>query len=347
MNCTLNNNYLDLYKNKAIKLHIYLKKEDKKTHDVLLCLQSHSLISDPNRWRFPGNTYYIMQKGELLSYFKKEYSYKKIKKENKKKNAVSPFKYEYVHDYDGDKFTNPEKSINGFVEVVDEGHFSYADLNQDIIEEAIAETEHVAQLCTFEIELGKHYLPKIPIPIDEPQFKHWEEKKKNKGKINEDYLRFLCIKGLKKLGLTEKKYRERLDYELGIINGMDFPDYFLIYYDIAKFCHDENIPFGPGRGCFVADSIVEESDKSVYIPNVKIGDKVLCHDELYHDVVAKHEYDIDEDIVSLQYGDNQIHGVTKDHKIYAIKQEDYDKGVRTPQWYSANDLNIGDYICEL
>jgi len=73
----------------------------------------------------------------------------------------------------------------------------------------------------------------------------------------------------------------------------------------------------------------------------------LCHDELYHDVVAKHEYDIDEDIVSLQYGDNQIHGVTKDHKIYAIKQEDYDKGVRTPQWYSANDLNIGDYICEL
>ena len=325
----------------------YLKKEDKKTHDVLLCLQSHSLISDPNRWSFPGNTYYIMQKGELLSYFKKEYSYKKIKKENKKKNAVSPFKYEYVHDYDGDKFTNPEKSINGFVEVVDEGHFSYADLNQDIIEEAIAETEHVAQLCTFEIELGKHYLPKIPIPIDEPQFKHWEEKKKNKGKINEDYLRFLCIKGLKKLGLTEKKYRERLDYELGIINGMDFPDYFLIYYDIAKFCHDENIPFGPGRGCFVADSIVEESDKSVYIPNVKIGDKVLCHDELYHDVVAKHEYDIDEDIVSLQYGDNQIHGVTKDHKIYAIKQEDYDKGVRTPQWYSANDLNIGDYICEL
>ena len=58
------------------------------------------------------------------------------KKKNTKKNATSEFTYEYVHDYDGIKFSDPEKTINNFVSVEKEGHFSYADLNQEQIEEA-------------------------------------------------------------------------------------------------------------------------------------------------------------------------------------------------------------------
>ncbi len=38
---------------------------------------------------------------------------------------------------------------------------------------------------------------------------------------------------------------------------------------------------------------------------------------------------------------------TKDHKIYAIKKEDFEKGIRKPQWYKADELNEGDYIAEL
>ena len=325
----------------------YLKKEDKKTHDVLLCLQSHSLISDPNRWSFPGNTYYIMNKEELCSYFKREYRYKLIKKKNTKKNATSEFTYEYVHDYDGIKFSDPEKTINNFVSVEKEGHFSYADLNQEQIEEAIAETENVAKQCTFDIEFGKHYLPKIKIPVENEKFSNWRSHLKKQGKPNEDYLKYLCITGLKAKGLTSKKYRDRLQYELNIINGMDFPDYFLIYYDIAKFCHDNNIPFGPGRGCFVPNELVKTDNTTKNIQDVQIGDKVYCHDELLHDVMAKHEYDVDEDLVSLSCNDEKIDGVTKDHKIYAIKKEDFDKGIREPKWYSAKDLSIGDYVCEL
>ncbi|MEM6535272.1 MAG: DNA polymerase III subunit alpha [Pseudomonadota bacterium] len=43
-------------------------------------------------------------------------------------------------------------------------------------------------------------------------------------------------------------YFERLDYELGIIEGMGFPGYFLIVADFIKWAKDQKIPVGPGRG---------------------------------------------------------------------------------------------------
>lgn len=325
----------------------YLNYEDKETHDVLLCLQSSSLISDPNRWYFPGNSYYVMNREEITDYFKRKYQYKLIKKRNTKKNASSEFRFEYVHNYDGDKFTNPDKTIKDFVEIVEEGEFDYSDLDQNIIAQAIAETENVAQKCNFEIELGNHYLPKINIPTDNEHFNKWRNKLSKENKINEDYLRYLCIKGLKKLGLTTKEYRDRLEYELGIINSMDFPDYFLIYYDIAKFCADENIPIGPGRGCFTPTSIVNTQDGDKYISDVQIGDVVCSEDEQSHEVVNVMSYDADENVVSFNVEDKTIDGATLDHKIYAIKKADYDKGVRNPQWYPAFELDVGDYIAEV
>ncbi|WGH77544.1 DNA polymerase III subunit alpha [Jannaschia ovalis] len=43
-------------------------------------------------------------------------------------------------------------------------------------------------------------------------------------------------------------YRKRLEYELGIIEGMGFPGYFLIVADFIKWAKDHDIPVGPGRG---------------------------------------------------------------------------------------------------
>jgi DNA polymerase-3 subunit alpha len=43
-------------------------------------------------------------------------------------------------------------------------------------------------------------------------------------------------------------YQERLDFELGIIEGMGFPGYFLIVADFIKWAKDHDIPVGPGRG---------------------------------------------------------------------------------------------------
>ncbi|AEI92435.1 DNA polymerase III subunit alpha [Roseobacter litoralis] len=43
-------------------------------------------------------------------------------------------------------------------------------------------------------------------------------------------------------------YTKRLDFELGIIEGMGFPGYFLIVADFIKWAKEQGIPVGPGRG---------------------------------------------------------------------------------------------------
>src|SRR4029450_11219852 len=49
-------------------------------------------------------------------------------------------------------------------------------------------------------------------------------------------------------GKTEEIYRERLEYELGIIEKMKYPGYFLIVADFIQWAKAQNIPVGPGRG---------------------------------------------------------------------------------------------------
>ncbi|WP_296640222.1 DNA polymerase III subunit alpha [Roseinatronobacter sp.] len=45
-----------------------------------------------------------------------------------------------------------------------------------------------------------------------------------------------------------EEYEKRLEFELGIIEGMGFPGYFLIVADFIKWAKDQGIPVGPGRG---------------------------------------------------------------------------------------------------
>ncbi|QBF33065.1 DNA polymerase III subunit alpha [Thalassococcus sp. S3] len=45
-----------------------------------------------------------------------------------------------------------------------------------------------------------------------------------------------------------EEYQKRLDFELGIIEGMGFPGYFLIVADFIKWAKENDIPVGPGRG---------------------------------------------------------------------------------------------------
>ena len=69
---------------------------------------------------------------------------------------------------------------------------------------------------------------------------------------NFDFLKSLCEQGFKLRGLDKvensKQYSERLDYELNILEELGFTDYILLNWDIINFCHENNIPTGPGRG---------------------------------------------------------------------------------------------------
>jgi len=69
---------------------------------------------------------------------------------------------------------------------------------------------------------------------------------------NFDFLRHLCFYGVKKkeIDKSDKKdiYYNRVKTELSILNELGFIDYILLNWDILNYCHENDIPTGPGRG---------------------------------------------------------------------------------------------------
>lgn len=69
---------------------------------------------------------------------------------------------------------------------------------------------------------------------------------------NYDFLRKLCHKGVYDKGIdkfeNKKDYFDRAKTELTILEDLGFTDYILLNWDILNYCHEKNIPTGPGRG---------------------------------------------------------------------------------------------------
>ena len=90
-------------------------------------------------------------------------------------------------------------------------------------------------------------LPKIK--ISEKQYKALSLPKDTS---NYDFLRALCLDGVKKLGIDQKKnkqeYYDRVKTELSILKDLGFIDYILLNWDILNYCHENEITTGPGRG---------------------------------------------------------------------------------------------------
>ena len=77
-------------------------------------------------------------------------------------------------------------------------------------------------------------------------------------------------------------------------------------------------------------------------------DYVYSKDEQLHIVDKKFIYQVDENMVKLLVDNNlKIEGITQDHKILAIKKEDFDNGVRIPVWIEAGKLEEDDVLCEI
>lgn len=103
----------------------------------------------------------------------------------------------------------------------------------DFCEDAINNTQVIAEQCNFDFEFGVSKLPLFDIPEPDHAL----------------YLKNQCLKGLKdKFSVVPKEYEERLLYELSVIHEMGFDDYFLIVADFIDFANKNGIPVGPGRG---------------------------------------------------------------------------------------------------
>ena len=111
--------------------------------------------------------------------------------------------------------------------------------------EALANTVEIARRCNLEVSLGQSVLPDFPVP---------------EGMNEEAFLRSEAISGLQQRmdflfaeqpqELLERRpeYDARLDRELGVINEMGFPGYFLIVADFIRWARENDVPVGPGRG---------------------------------------------------------------------------------------------------
>jgi len=152
----------------------YLSADDRSWHDVLLCINTHSTLEEPDRFRLKSDQLYFKSPEEMQALF-----------------AETP--------------------------------------------EALSSTLRIAEMCELELDGSLKY----------PTFHH-EGKEDNAA-----LLRKLATESLtQRYGELKGEMRERLDYELGVIEQMGYVDYFLIVWDFARFAREGGIPIGMrGSGC--------------------------------------------------------------------------------------------------
>lgn len=195
----------------------FLRKEDADLHDMVLCISFNTTMNDPNRKHYTHQEY--LKSGDeiydtLMSGFPevaRHYSqmFRKVRDSAPSESAVK-----YVH-------MSPELT----------------DLQwRKLVEQGMANTVKIAnQLEDYSIE-RKPLMPNFEIPAEFPDAA--------------TYLRHLVFEGAKKHwgDPIPQRYLERLEFELEVVERMQFPGYFLIVADIQRFAREQGILVGPGRG---------------------------------------------------------------------------------------------------
>ena len=109
--------------------------------------------------------------------------------------------------------------------------------------DALENTVKIAEKCNLEIELGNWYFPKFKLP---------------KNKTAEDTLKELVYKCAEehygKENVTQE-IKDRIEYELGVINPKGYAAYFLIMHDFIRWSEENDTPTntrGSAGGCLVA-----------------------------------------------------------------------------------------------
>ncbi|MDR0854015.1 MAG: DNA polymerase III subunit alpha [Clostridiales Family XIII bacterium] len=215
----------------------YVNRDDSKSHDILLCVQTGQKVTDENRMRFTGDQFHFRTETEMRELFSD-------------------------------------------------------------IPEAIDNTEVIAQKCNFDFDFQKKHFPEFDTP---------------EGFTAAQYLRKQCEEGLEyRYGAKKEIHRERLEYELSVIEKAGFADYFLIVWDFIRDAIEKGIAVGPGRGS-AAGSIVAYVLRITNIDPIKYG--LIFERFLNLERVSMPDIDIDFcidrrseviDYVRQKYGENNV-----------------------------------------
>ena len=150
--------------------------------------------------------------------------------------------------------------------------------------EALASTVEVAQRCAFRPHTHQPILPRFTISgaaADESAELHQRA---------EEGLKIRIARAGIAPGHTEDEYRERLAFELDVIERMKYPGYFLIVADFIQWAKAQGIPVGPGRGSG-AGSLVAYSLTITDLDPIRFG--LLFERFLNPDRVSMPDFDID------------------------------------------------------
>ena len=190
----------------------YAAPEDAHYHDIMLCLQKNSLISDPKRLRFPDSSFYLKSPSEMLAIF-----------------AEFP---EAIHN----TLVVAER-CEGDVIAKSQALPRFATPSDFADEEAYF--EYLCQIG-FEARYGIPSSPgawralqRPPRPEDCVIFK-------GQGG-DEDYLTVDPAGAPRFPALDPDRLRERLRYEIDTITRLGFARYMLIVWDIIRFCRQNRV----------------------------------------------------------------------------------------------------------
>jgi DNA polymerase III subunit alpha len=107
--------------------------------------------------------------------------------------------------------------------------------------EACTSTLAVAERCNLELTFGQFRLPRYDVPA---------------GQTLDSYLREVAETGLRRhYPEPTAEIRARFDYELGVIQAMQFSGYFLVVWDFIRYAKERGIAVGPGRGSAAASIV--------------------------------------------------------------------------------------------
>lgn len=161
---------------------------------------------------------------------------------------------------------------------------------RDFPPECISNTREIADRCDLDLATKSIYLPEYPVEGK----RSLEEELIAQAEVGLEK-RIIYLSAL--YGWSEEEqqknreiYSKRLHYELGVINDMGFPGYFLIVSDFIKWAKKQNIPVGPGRGSG-AGSLVAYSLEITDLDPIKFD--LLFERFLNPDRVSMPDFDID------------------------------------------------------
>ncbi|SDK43041.1 DNA polymerase III subunit alpha [Sediminibacillus albus] len=132
----------------------------------------------------------------------------------------------------GEKWTPAERDKQSFIT-----HLKSKEEIQEEYQlwpEAVRNSAAIAARCEVDLRFDQRMLPSFPVP----------------GQSTADeYLEKLCYDFiLEKYDFVTAEIKKRLDYELKVIQSMQFSDYFLIVWDFIRYAKENGIMVGPGRG---------------------------------------------------------------------------------------------------